>query len=121
VLAASSSTVRSKPTRSQIIGPKPGVKCMSSSSRAAAARVPGSASNCSTSGRSRPTASRSVSQAPRSGASGPISAPAPSRKSHSSRSRWTNGIAARRRAAVALAMRGPNSLISALTGSSASA
>jgi hypothetical protein len=64
---------------------------------------------------------RPVSHGPRSEASGPISAPEPSRRSQISRSRWTNGIAARCRPADALATGGPKSLISVLTGSSASA
>ena len=46
--------------------------------------------------------------------------PEPSRRSQISRSRWTNGIAARCRPAEALATGGPKSLISALTGSAAS-
>ena len=49
-LAASSSTARSRPTASQIIAARPGVKSRSSSSRAAAATVPGFASSCSASG-----------------------------------------------------------------------
>ena len=69
--------------------------------------------------RRRPTAPRSSSQARRSGASGPISWPAASRRSHRSHSRWTKGIAARWRAAAGLATGGPKSLISWLTGSSA--
>jgi len=100
---------------------RPGVKCRSSSSRAAATSVPGSASSCSSPGRRRPTALRPASHGPRSGASGPISAPEPSRRSQISRSRCTNGIAARCRPADELATGGPKSLISALTGSSASA
>ena len=119
--AARSRTARSRPTGSQIMAPRPGVKCRSSSSRAAAASVPGSASNCSAAGRSRPTAPCPASHGPRSGASGPISAPDPSCRSQISRSRWTNGIAARCRPAEALASGGPKSLISVLTGSSASA
>jgi hypothetical protein len=85
----------------------------------AAARVPGSARSRSTGERRRPTAPRSSSQVRRSGASGPISLPAASRRFHSSRSRCTNGMAARCRAAAALATGGPKSLISWLTGSSA--
>src|SRR5216683_1207469 len=70
--------------------------------------------------RNRPTAPWLASHGARSGASGPISLPEASRRSQISRSRCTNGIAARCRAAAALATGGPKSLISMLTGSPAS-
>jgi hypothetical protein len=61
--------------------------------------------------RKRPTAPRSGSQPWRSGASGPISLPAASCRSQSSCSRYTNGMAARCRAATALAGHGRTEML----------